>query len=105
MTKQTVVLKDFSKVGKEVSLRSKGLLKSSRMYRMDGDQGQGHHGAKDQKQGTRNCDALWRDGCSLCSGKIAPNLLILGLSEIWIYCISRLIIGATPPLVKVSRVP
>lgn len=24
---------------------------------------------------------------SLCSGKIAPNLLILGLSEIWIYCI------------------
>ena len=60
MAKQTVVLKDFSKVGKEISLRSKGLLKSSRMYRMDGDQGQGHHGAKDQKQGTRNCDALWR---------------------------------------------
>jgi hypothetical protein len=45
---------------------------------MDGDQGQGHHRAKDQKQGTRNCDALWRGQLQSVLGEDRPKSPDLG---------------------------
>ena len=69
---------------------------------MDGDQGQGqgHHGAKDQKQGTRNCDALWRGQLQSVLGEDRPKSPDLGSFGDLDILHSRLIIGATPPLVK-----
>jgi len=67
---------------------------------MDGDQEQGHHGAKDQKkQGTRNCDALWEGQCQSVLGEDRPKSPDLGSFGDLDRLHSRLIIGATttPP--------